>query len=68
MSVVQIPKSLMSSYSEMLSGNPKSRPEPGSLLSALREHGGYLAGNFISIALRIEEVQVRPEIVVRPCL
>ena len=54
----QLPKSLVSHYCEMVSANPKSRPNPSTLLSSLREHGGYLANQFVSIALQIEELQV----------
>lgn len=57
--VFQIPKSLIPHYCEMVSANPKSRPNPSDLLSRLREHGEFLANQFVSIALRIEEVQVR---------
>ncbi len=54
----QLPKSLVPHYCQMVSANPKSRPNPATLLSSLREHGGYLSNQFISIALRIEELQV----------
>ena len=54
----QIPKSLLSHYCEFVSANPKSRPNPTVLLGSLREHGGYLSNPFVSIALRIEELQV----------
>lgn len=56
---MQIPKSLVPHYCEMVSANPKSRPNPSVLLDSLRVHGEYLSNNFVSIALRIEEVQVR---------
>ena len=55
----QLPKSLVPHYCEMVSANPKSRPNPSDLLSSLREHGGYLSHQFISIALRTEELQVQ---------
>ena len=57
--LLQLPKSLIPHYCEIVSANPKSRPKPSDLLSSLREHGGYLSNQFISIALRIEELQVR---------
>lgn len=56
--VFQIPKALVPHYCELVSANPKSRPNPSVLLSSLREHGGFLASNYVSIALRIEELQV----------
>ena len=55
---LQLPKSLVPHYMECVSANPRSRPNPSSLLSRLREHGGFLATPLISIALRIEELQV----------
>ena len=55
---IQLPKSLVPHYMECVSANPISRPNPSSLLTRLREHGGYLATPLISIALRIEELQV----------
>ena len=54
----QLPKSLMTHYMECVSANSKLRPNPSSLLSSLREHSGFLATPLISIALRIEELQV----------
>lgn len=54
----QIPKPLLSHYCEFVSANPRSRPNPTVLLSSLREHGGYLSNPYISIALRLEELQV----------
>lgn len=56
--MLQLPKSLVPHYMECVSTNPKSRPNPSSLLSRLREHSGFLATPLISIALRIEELQV----------
>ena len=56
---IQISKPLVPHYCEMVSANPKSRPNPNDLLSRLQEHGGFLANQFVSIALRIEEVQVK---------
>ena len=55
----QLPRSLVASYMECVSANPRSRPNPSSLLSTLREHGGFLATPLVTIALRIEELQVR---------
>ena len=55
---LQLPKSLVPHYMECVSANPRSRPNPSSLLSQLREHGEFLATPLISIALRIEELQV----------
>ncbi len=56
---LQLPKNLIAHYCEMVSANPKSRPNPSNLLSQLREHGSFLANHHVSIALSIEEVQVR---------
>ena len=58
LSLSQLPKPLVPHYMECVSANPKSRPSPSSLLSRLREHGGFLATPLVSIALRIEELQV----------
>lgn len=54
----KIPKSLLSHYCELVSGNPRSRPSPATILLSLREQGGYLDNQFVSLNLRLEEIQI----------
>ena len=56
--ITQIPKSLLPHYCELVSGNPRSRPSPATILLSLREQGGYLDNQFVSLNLRLEEIQV----------
>lgn len=56
--LLKLPKSLVPHFSEMVSANPASRPNPSDLLTTLREHGGYLSNRLVSMALRVEELQI----------
>jgi SCY1-like protein 1 len=54
----KLPKNLVSHYCELVSANPMSRPNPSTLLAALKAPNGYLSNPFISLALNIEELQL----------
>ena len=55
---MQFPKSLSSHYLQCVNANPMARPNPSELLLSLKERGGYLSNTFISLNLKIEELQV----------
>ena len=54
----QLPKSLVPHFVEMVGVGPVTRPNPSDLLAALREHGQFLSNRLVSMALRVEELQV----------
>ena len=56
--IFQIPNSLVASFCQLVGANPKSRPNPSTMLSDLQKHGGYLSNQFVTVNLSIEEVQV----------
>ena len=58
LSSIQLPRSLSTHYLQLINVNPQSRPNPSELLLSLRERGGYLHNTFVSLSLKIEELQV----------
>ena len=50
---------LVPKYCELVSANPKSRPNPGSFLEDLRKRGSFLDNSFVKTMLFLEEIQVR---------
>ncbi|XP_019860098.1 PREDICTED: N-terminal kinase-like protein isoform X1 [Amphimedon queenslandica] len=54
----KFPKSLSSHYLQCVNANPMARPNPSELLQSLKERGGYLSNTFISLNLKIEELQL----------
>ena len=56
--ILQIPKSLVPHYCELVGANPKSRPNPSSFLQNCRASGGFLSNSFVESNLFLEEIQV----------
>ncbi|KAL5463579.1 hypothetical protein EMCRGX_G032488 [Ephydatia muelleri] len=54
----KLPKSLVPHFVEMVGVGPVTRPNPSDLLAALREHGQFLSNRLVSMALRVEELQI----------
>lgn len=54
----QIPKSLVANYCELVSANPRSRPNPAKFLEACRAKDGFMDNKFVSTMLFLEEIQV----------
>lgn len=59
--VGKIPKKLVPSYCELVSANPKTRPNPGSFLQDLRKKGAFLSSPFIDSMLFLEEIQIKDQ-------
>ena len=58
-SVGKIPKPLLADYAELVSANPKSRPNPAKFLEACRANGHFLQNSFVEVNLFLQELQVR---------
>ena len=57
-SVGKIPSNLLSHYGELVSANPKSRPDPAKFIAQCRAKGQYLANAFVDSNLFLAEIQV----------
>ena len=58
-SVGKIPANLLSHYGELVSANPKSRPDPAKFISQCRAKGQYLANSFVDSNFFLAEIQVQ---------
>lgn len=56
--VLQIPKSLVTHYCELVGANPKVRPNPARFLQNCRAPGGFMSNRFVETNLFLEEIQV----------
>ncbi|XP_062503828.1 N-terminal kinase-like protein isoform X2 [Corticium candelabrum] len=59
--VSKIPKSLVTHYCELVSANPRSRPDPLHFLEDCKADGHFLANHFVKINLQLEELQFMEE-------
>lgn len=57
-SVGKIPGNLLSHYGELVSANPKNRPNPAKFISQCRCKGQYLCNHFVDANLFLAELQV----------
>lgn len=57
--LLQIPKSLVTHYCELVGANPKVRPNPARFLQNCRAPGGFMSNRFVETNLFLEEIQVR---------
>lgn len=55
---LQIPKSLVSHYCELVGANARVRPNPARFLQNCRAPGGFLSNSFVESNLFLEEIQV----------
>ncbi|KAL8618368.1 hypothetical protein ACOMHN_047440 [Nucella lapillus] len=60
-SLGKIPKILVPNYCELVSANPKSRPNPGRFLEESRKKGGFLDNSFVKSMLFLEEIQIKDQ-------
>jgi SCY1-like protein 1 len=58
-SVGKIPSNLLSHYGELVSANPKGRPDPAKFITQCRAKGQYLANSFVDSNLFLAEIQVQ---------
>ena len=57
-SVGKIPGNLLSHYGELVSANPKNRPNPTKFLTQCKSKGQYLCNSFVDANLFLAELQV----------
>lgn len=60
-SLGKIPKLLVPHYCELVSANPKSRPNPGKLLQSCLAKDGYMDNTFVKTVLFLEEIQIQDQ-------
>lgn len=60
--LLQIPKSLVTHYCELVGANPKVRPNPARFLQDCRAPGGFMSNRFVETNLFLEEIQVSPTV------
>ncbi|XP_046847732.1 N-terminal kinase-like protein isoform X2 [Xenia sp. Carnegie-2017] len=60
-SVGKIPSNLLSHYGELVSANPKSRPDPAKFIAQCRAKGQYLANTFVDSNLFLAEIQIKTQ-------
>lgn len=60
-SLGEIPKLLVPRYCELVSANPKSRPNPAKFLQSCLETGGYMDNTFVKTVLFLEEIQIQDQ-------
>ena len=57
--VGQIPKTLIPHYGELVSANPKLRPNPTRFIENCRAEGHYLKNDFVDANLFLRELQIK---------
>lgn len=55
---LQIPKSLVPNYCELVGANPKSRPNPAKFIENCKSDKGFMHNSFVKTMLFLEEIQV----------
>ncbi|XP_028396144.1 N-terminal kinase-like protein [Dendronephthya gigantea] len=60
-SVGKIPGNLLSHYGELVSANPKTRPDPAKFIAQCRAKGQYLANSFVESNLFLAEIQMKSQ-------
>ncbi|ETE58477.1 N-terminal kinase-like protein, partial [Ophiophagus hannah] len=56
---LEIPKSLVPHYCELVGANPKLRPSPSKFLQNCSRTGGFLDNKFVETNLFLEEIQIK---------
>ena len=58
---MQIPKSLLPAYCELVGANPSKRPNPHVVLEKLRKKGQFFNNDLIETLLFLEEMQIKDD-------
>ena len=59
--MLQIPKSLVPRYCELVGANPKSRPNPANFVQNCRSSQGFMDNKFVDTMLFLEEIQIKDQ-------
>ena len=54
-----MPKHFIPNYCELVSANPKSRPNPKQFKESCTNPGGFMDNDFVKAMVFLEEIQVR---------
>ncbi|XP_041352355.1 N-terminal kinase-like protein [Gigantopelta aegis] len=57
----KIPKVLVPNYCELVSANPKSRPNPAKFIESCRQKGRFMDNSFVTSMLFLEEIQIKDQ-------
>ena len=57
-SVGKIPGNVVTHYVELVSANPKKRPNPAKFIDNCRQSGGFMKNEFVDANLFLQELQV----------
>ena len=56
---MQIPKSLIGNYGQLVGADPRSRPNPSTLIERCRDRNGFMDNKFVDTMLFLEEMQIK---------
>ncbi|CAG5124135.1 unnamed protein product, partial [Candidula unifasciata] len=56
-----IPQSLIANYCELVSANPRSRPNPAKFIENCRQKGGFMRNTFVDSMMFLEEIQIKDQ-------
>lgn len=57
--ILQIPKSIISVYSELVTSSPNSRPNPADVITRCRKNDGFFKNDLVDTLLFLEEIQIK---------
>ncbi|GAB1599861.1 N-terminal kinase-like protein [Argonauta hians] len=57
----KIPKNLVRNYCQLVSANPKSRPNPSAFLQSCKENGNFMDNSFVKTIMFLEEIQIQDQ-------
>ncbi|KAJ8308508.1 hypothetical protein KUTeg_013382 [Tegillarca granosa] len=57
----KIPKILVPNYCELVSANPRSRPNPAKFIESCRSSKGFMNNSFVNTMLFLEEIQIKDQ-------
>ncbi|KAK7067531.1 N-terminal kinase-like protein [Halocaridina rubra] len=57
--IAKIPKNLVSTYTQLVAGNPSARPNPQTVIDNLRQRGHFFHNDLIETLLFLEEIQIK---------
>ncbi|XP_014787846.1 N-terminal kinase-like protein isoform X1 [Octopus bimaculoides] len=60
-SLGKIPKNLVRDYCQLVSANPKSRPNPSAFLQNCQENGNFMDNSFVKTIMFLEEIQIQDQ-------
>lgn len=56
---LQIPKSLVGIYTELITHSPNTRPNPADVITRCRKNDGFFKNDLVDTLLFLEEIQIK---------